>query len=675
MKLLNFNIIKLTLCLILGIVFSYCFAPTLENIVFGLLLSTVVFCSLYFWQHRKFQQPVWFGVFTFITFFFIGILVHTLNTEKIYSSHYTNLLKTKTPQILVLKIKERLKPGLYHEKYIAEVLKIDTVSASGKLLLNVAKDSTATTYPVDYVISGKLELNPIQSPLNPHQFDYRLYLEKDHVYQQVFAESKALQVMGKHVSTIYGMADKLRHFINEKLKAHHFSPSELALINALLMGQRQEIEKEIYTHYVNAGAVHILAISGLHIGIILLLLNAFFKPLTHLKYGFVIRTVLLVVILWCFALVAGFSPSVTRAVTMFTIIAIALNMKRPTNIYNTLAISMFIILLFKPMFLFEVGFQLSYMAVLGIVSVQPVLYRMLPKPKWKLFDIPWKVFTVTVAAQFGILPISLFYFHQFPGLFFLTNLIIIPFLGIILGLGILILIMAAFNILPYFLSSLYGEILSGMSRFVSWVAAKEAFLLENIAFGSTELVVFYFLIFSIVLFVTKPNPQKFITVLVAIVAVQLSSLYRMHSSNTSSLIVFHKSRHSVLGIKEKNRLKVYHTLPSLENEMFIKNFRTGEFIKHFEEDSMYSAFHFKNTHILVVDSLGVYPKKTFIPDYVLLRNSPKINLNRLIDSIHPKQIIADGSNYKSYVNRWKATCKKRKLPFHNTNEKGAFVIK
>ena len=129
--------------------------------------------------------------------------------------------------------------------------------------------------------------------------------------------------------------------------------------------------------------------------------------------------------------------------------------------------------------------------------------------------------------------------------------------------------------------------------------------------------------------------------------------------------------------KVNSELRISHNFDSiaLSKDRVITNYSVGNFITSNTLDTLQSVYQFQNKTILVIDSLGVYNVKSFEPDYVLLRNSPKINMDRVIDSIHPKHIIADGSNYTSYVNRWKQTCLKRKLPFHHTREKGAFIIK
>ena len=446
-------------------------------------------------------------------------------------------------------------------------------------------------------------------------------------------------------------------------------------MNALLLGQRQTIDKTIYNNYVNSGTIHILAVSGLHVGIILWILNFLFKPLLYLKYGNYIRPIVLVTILWSFAVIAGLSPSVTRAVTMFSIISIAMHLKRPTNIYNTLVISAFVILLFKPAFLFEVGFQMSYLAVLGIVSVQPIIYK-LWKPKFLVTDKLWQIFTVTLAAQAGVVPISLFYFHQFPGLFFISNVVVIPFLGLILGFGLLIIALALMTALPNFMVIAYSFIIDSLNTFIAWVANFEDFLLRDIPFTLLQVICCYLIITALVQ-VYKYRNFKWVAIsLIGVLCFQGVSFYNTYQTQNDAFVIFNKSRHSIIGEKHNDKLLVYHNLDSLKlsADNVLKNYKVGESINHISSDSLQAVYQFKDKTILLIDSIGVYKGLSFQPNYLVLRNSPRLNLNRVIDSLKPQQIIADASNYKTYVKRWKATCEHKKIPFHQTNEKGAFII-
>ena len=276
---------------------------------------------------------------------------------------------------------------------------------------------------------------------------------------------------------------------------------------------------------------------------------------------------------------------------MFSIVAIAMNWNRSTNVYNTLAISIFILLLIKPMFIFDVGFQLSYLAVIAIVAIQPLLYK-LWKPKFKPIDFLWKIFTVTIAAQFGVVPISLYYFHQFPSLFFISNLVIIPFLGIILALGIIVIFLALLNRLPEFLASLYGNIISIMNNVVDWVSSQEQFLFKDISISFLMVIMSYVLMVTLVRLYTKKDFNNLCLMLTSILLFQGALLYKSYTHATNSFIIFHKSRFTLIGEKNHNNLKIYHNFNSITstNDNVIKNFRVGNFINEIQYDTIKNIY-------------------------------------------------------------------------------------
>lgn len=677
MKLLNFTIIKLTICLILGIIIGYLTSIPLSVTISSTALLLLVLLIFYLIARKQFIKSIWFGILAFFVMISVGVLVTSFHNQQNFSNHYTQVISTESDSLKTIKfrIREVLKPGNYYDKYVIDLLKVSDKNTSGKTLLNIQKDTLQIPLKVDNVYVSRTDFKNLIQPLNPNQFDYKNYLKKKYIYHQLFITNESLLTVESKTITLFGIADNIRQHINKKLKPYHFKPDELAIINALLLGQRQDISEEVYTSYANAGAIHILAISGLHVGIVLLILSFILNPLERFKHGKLIKTILLVSILWSFALIAGLSASVTRAVTMFSIVAIALNLKRPTNIYNTLAISMFVILLFKPLFIFDVGFQLSYLAVFAIVVIDPLLYDFW-KPKSWIIDKFWHTFTITISAQFGIIPVSLYYFHQFPGLFFISNLIIIPFLGIILGIGIIVILLAVLNILPQFGTFIYGYIISLMNSFVGWVSKQEAFLLKDISFSLLYVIVSYVLIITFVRLLFKRNYSNLKLFLIAILIVQGAFIYNEFSKPSNDFIVFHKSRYSLLGNTINNKIVVANDFDSIlkSKNKIIKDYVVGNDINNIEEEAISPIYLLNKKHLLVIDSLGIYNIQSLKPDFVLLRQSPKINLNRLIDSLKPKQIIADGSNYKSYIARWEHICKKRKIPFHQTSKKGAFII-
>ncbi|NQX86445.1 MAG: ComEC/Rec2 family competence protein [Flavobacteriaceae bacterium] len=454
----------------------------------------------------------------------------------------------------------------------------------------------------------------------------------------------------------------------------HFSPDELAIINALVLGQRQGLPTQIYTSYVQAGAVHILAVSGLHVGLILMLLNILLKPITYLKKGKLIKIILTLTVLWSYAIIAGLSASVVRAVSMFSIVAIGMYLQRQSAIYNTLFVSLFILLVFQPTYIFDIGFQLSYLAVFAIVTFQPMLYSLVKVP-YRLLEYPWKLFTVSLSAQIGITPISLYYFHQFPGLFFISNLIIIPLLGTILGLGILIIILALAKWLPIWFAEIYGSIITMMTTFVRWIAQHEAFLFKNISFSISQVLFCYLLLGWFLILRSRRTYKNAICLLITILLFQFHFLYQKQRRANKKLIIFHKNRYSIIGIQQHKTLEIHTNIETITQETFISNYCVGAAVNLYKIDSIQAFYKLGSRSILVVDSLAIYNIKQIQPEIIVLRNSPKLNLVRLIDSLQPQLILADGSNYASYIQRWHYTCLTKKIPFHHTGKKGAYSLK
>ena len=676
MQLLNFTIIKLTICLIIGILLGYFFDL---NLVYTVSLSVIFLLLLVFdliaSKHSR-KKHSWTAIVIYMATICIGYLSMTAQNESNFRNHYTKLnQKHKDSTLLInFRVREVLKPGNFYNKYVIDILSLDSIKTSGRSLLNVAKDSTKASLKVDDIILTKTQFKELMPPLNPHQFDYKAYLKKQHIYHQLFVSNTELHTISNNKHTLFGFASLLRETINNKLQTYNFKPEELAIINALLLGQRQDISKDIYDSYTQAGAIHILAVSGLHVGIILVLLNFLFKPIEHIKHGLFFKTLLLIIVLWSFAIIAGLSASVVRAVSMFTVVAIALNLKRPTNVYNTLTISMFVLLLWKPTFLFDVGFQLSYLAVFAIVTIQPMLDK-LWHPKLRVLKFFWNIFTVTLAAQFGVIPISLYYFHQFPGLFFASNLVIIPFLGVILGLGIIVIALALVNLLPAFIADAFGAIISGMNHFVVWVADQEAFLFRNISFDLIQVFISYALIVFTIIHLKTKTYRSVVALLLAIIVSQCALLFYKSKKIENSFVVFHKSRHSIIGHKTNQQLKLYTNINDsiIQHDKTITNYKIGSHIKTTLVDSTKNVYMFNNKKLLVIDSLGIYKTTTYKPNVILLQHSPKINLERLINQLKPELIISDGSNYKSYQERWKATCEANNIPFHQTSKMGAFI--
>ncbi len=672
MKFINFAVVKLAVCLAGGISIAAIFPTNSFPLLKCLVICVSILFLVWFLERRKLKQGMLFGLLTYITFFVLGYGSYQLRDPAYQNRHYSHFYTENKTSLIQLKIRGVLKPNLRQHKYFAELLQLNSEDVHGKILVTIQKDPTSLAYKVDDVLLTSSEIETIVGPTNPHQFDYKKYLKNLGVYHQIRISDKQILQRSKGRTSLRGFSENIRNHIIQKLSETSIDKEQRVIIQALILGQRKDISKEMYGEYAAAGALHILAVSGLHVGILFLILTWLLKPLEFLKFGKRAKSILLLLFLWGFAILAGLSPSVVRAVTMFSFFALAGMLDRPTNSFNTLFLSFFTLLVFNPSWLFHVGFQLSYLAVFFILWIQPELYK-LYIPKFYLDKLLWGIITVTLAAQIGIAPLSLYYFHQFPGLFFITNIVILPFLAIILAGGLLVVFLTIIDLLPNSLGLGYNWLIKQLNGFVHWIAQQETFILTDISFSFSTMIASYALIFAVILWWKLRTNKAFLYVLAVVTILFGVGVWENRSSSKEQLVLFHKSRTTLLGYRFDGALTLLQN-DSINyfNRFPIRDYRVGSQVTGFTSEFLPRVFRYRNKTVLLLDSLGVYPSQKI--DIILLTNSPKVHLERLIDSIQPIQIVADGSNYKTYVKRWDTTCAKRNIPFHYTGEKGAYIF-
>ena len=339
---------------------------------------------------------------------------------------------------------------------------------------------------------------------------------------------------------------------------------------------------------------------------------------------------------------------------------------------------MFILLCYKPLLLFSVGFQLSYLAVFSILWIQPILANFY-HPSFYVSKRIWEIFTVTISAQLGVLPLSLFYFHLFPSLFFVSNLMIIPFLGYILGMGILIIVLACSNILPDILVSIYGSIIDSMNMLIAWVASQDIFLIQNIHFSGAMLLSTYLILITLVLFLSSRKKQWLYwmgSTLCTFLSIYGFEKYTAHKRE--ELVIFNTIGETTIGVLHQQKLSIHLQGPEISastKNFLLKNYSTETQSEVSYNPNLKNIYQYKTKRIFIIDSSGVYKISNFKPDILVLTNSPKINLNRALEHLQPKQVIVDGSNYQRDIQLWKNTCDLKNIPFHNTRTDGAFILR
>ena len=334
--------------------------------------------------------------------------------------------------------------------------------AQGKILVYHQSDKSLTPGEI-LLVSKKPE--DIASPRNPLEFDYKEYLSRQGIHNRQFL-GKDFQVVDTVSKNSFDyFLVHLRHDIGEMLKSKIPNENSAQIALALLLGQKKELDPTIREAYTQAGVMHILAVSGLHVGIIYALFILILKPLRLKREKARLYLLFVVMIIWLYAFLTGLSPSVVRAATMFSLLTLGQMRERPPSIYNVLAFSAILMITFNPDVIYEVGFQLSYLAVLGIVMIQPLILN-LWMPRNKILEYIWQLISVSIAAQLVTFPLSTFYFHVFPTFFLLGNLLILPLAFVIMQVGVPLMI---FGWIPV-VGDVLGWALSWLIRVQNYIA-------------------------------------------------------------------------------------------------------------------------------------------------------------------------------------------------------------
>ncbi|GEC71024.1 competence protein ComEC [Flavobacterium flevense] len=673
MKVLEFPLARITLGFLLGIMTAFICNPN-PKWIFGLLFIFLLTGSIFAFLVSKIPNARFYSsLLSYLISFLIGMSSLIIQTDSFRKNNYSNHNIFKKEHSVTLIIREKLKNTTYNQRYIALITSIDHTNYSGKILLNIPK-SLPKTFEVGHILRIQAYIQKNKNPDNPNQFDYGNYLNNKQIYAQLYANPTAIEQSSEFQKDSWFYIAKIRTRILHNLEKANFNSTALAVASALILGQRQDIAPEIIQDYQYAGAIHILSVSGLHVGFIFLFLNFILSPIPNTRKGSFLKLTIIVSSLFFFAFIAGLSPSIVRSVVMFSFVAIGLHLRRSVNIYHTLLVSILLILLFQPYFLYDVGFQLSYLAVFFIVWFQPVLSQ-LWKPKNKIIKYSWDILTVSFAAQIGTLPLSLYYFHQFPGLFFVTNLFVIPLLSIIMFLGIVVMAFAAINFTPFWLIKPLEWSIYLLNKIINTIASFEQFIIRDIPFNFSMLTCSYLLIIAFVIWLKKPYFKSLLWVMLAIIGFQLAVLRNnWQVRHQKEWLVFNQKRNTLIVKRQGNEVFLYSNDSAAAKSKMLNSYLIANSGQLKNQKPLQHTAYFKENKILILDSAGVFIKNSK-PDIILLTQSPKINIERMLLSLQPKLVIADGSNYKSLLAQWEMSCKKQKIPFHATAEKGYFQLK
>lgn len=603
----------------------------------------------------------------------------------IHPQYFTNYANN-TPYLTI----QIEKPFVKKSKYYKSVAQIKNIGANKKhfdktqkFYLNLKDVDEAQLPQYGDILIIKNKLFEIQEPKNPGAFNYQRFSKLKQIYFQAYLSPTDYQVMCKSCgSIIWSSIYKLRNQLMHSLKTHLNDRAVLAITSALLLGQKDYITPEIQEMYADTGAMHILAVSGLHVGILLMLLSAILKPLGNKPGGKTLKALIIIAIIWLYAGITGFAPSVTRAALMFSLYLIGDVLNRSKNIYNVLAASAFLILLFKPNMIAEVGFQLSYAAVFSIVWLYPYIYNTFYFSN-RIIDFFWSISAVSLAAQIGTFPISMYYFNQFPLTFFIANLVAIPSASVIFigGVGLLF-----FGYISNGVAAFIGLFLERVIQTLNFILHN----LEQLPFATFQFnqVSFYipflialFFISIIIWFITRQRFGLIASSICLLIMCFSYSITKQKRNTQNQLVIYYEYKNVILNwIQGKsstlltnqtaysNKLNRYLFKPAHNYFGTSKNIQPKQLV-----DNLFIIN--KQTVLLINSNLFDAIHLPFKIDLLVLADNPYINLRYLKNTLNFKQVVFAANNNTYNLNRWKSHCDELSIPFYNIKEQGAFVWK
>ena len=629
MRFVNTPILTILLGLIGGIAITDVIAPSFLFAISSCICLLLTLAIHQFLATKRYAFRHGIVIHVGLTSVAVGILITILHTPTYNSKHYTQKLNANEYYTLEADIIEQTSQTDYGTTFKAELLTANHTSTEGKILCffpsKTITDDVRTLAPTDrLVFVGKY--TPISPPKNPYQFNYKRYMERKGVYGRT--EVVAFSVVKNNTTGFMGSIARTRSHLAIVIDKY-FNQESSALLKTLLLGKRTDLDNEVYQHYVDAGAVHILAISGLHVGIITAILLLLLQKMPNLGFYRPLRYFILLAGLWAFAFIAGASPSVLRATVMFSFVGLSTLMRRKQGRFDALMLSMLFLLLINPYYLYDVGFQLSYAAVFSIMKFYPVM-RKWWQPENKYLQWIWSLFLVGLSAQIVVLPISLYYFHQFPILFFVSNLVVVPLLQPILIGSIIALCLGSFGILPYAIVFVLEKLIALMNFLVAFIAHQEMFIIRNIPFTTPLLLSSLLTVFILIVFVHYRKYKVLIALLLSVILFQgVLFYYKYQLETTEEMLVFSKYKQKVITIRQGDKLSIYQT-DTISPDPVVMNYIKNKGVSNIELKKMPYILRFKQKNYLLMDSLGVYPKsKQVVIDSVIFLQKPKINLDRM----------------------------------------------
>ena len=654
------------------------------QLIFALVLSACLLLLSLFFKIKSYRYQ-YLNALPLI----LGLIINGFSLSLVSNGRLSTSILTVAPQAVLARVYE-----IPQQKSSSVKLNLQLIAfyknnkwekCKGKMIAFVLDTSFKSKYGDHIILKSKIQ--NLQEPANPRQFSFKQYLNQQGISYQSFVKTGEYFVLNQNsANPIFKSAYYLREKLLAQLK-HYLPASQVGIAEGLLIGYTNDIDDETYNTYKNTGVLHVLSVSGLHVGILVTafgwLLSLFIKNRSP-------RNALLLAILWIYAFVTGLGPAVLRATFMFSLVLIGFALKRRVHILNTLAASAFILLCYRPNFLFDTGFQLSYLALLGIVSFEPVFSATLALENYYL-DKAWKLIPVSFAAQLATFPLSVYYFHQFPNYFLLANLWAIPFSFLAMYSALAAALLAWLPIIGGFVASVCAGFIQLLSWGIATVLRIPGSLSNYLYLNKLETWLIYGLIVCLLFLLYSKNSKSFIAILLFAIALEASflldkiNLHRQHIAwaysikKGSALSFSHGSHTIVLGTSNARpdsklwNMNIYNQMSYLSKGNFTylpytEDFHSSYFIK---KGSL--VFFGKKKFLLLNYQSDTLQNFTGTVDALIVSCSHN-RIPSLLNALKPKLVLVNNNLNFAQARKWRFYCQQFAIPFYYLGESPALIL-
>lgn len=641
--------LRLLIPTVSGILFCKFISPSLNLFIVGVVSFAIIITS-FFLSKRKVYSHRWI--------FGLGILLFLFTLSTQYYQYRLEQVSFDFPEGKTSYIGEVIDLPQQKTRSIACEVNL-TYPIKKKVMLYLEPDSNSQHLnPGDELIVW-VQLQPFKNLGNPDEFDYKGYMQNKGFSGSAYVGSINWSRTGRESKSIRSKALRVRAKMLHLYKMFNLDDDAYSFISALTLGYKADLSDNLKEAFRASGTSHVLAVSGLHVGVIYLIIITFFSFLGRRGKTFIIKQLLVLFFLWSYVFVAGMPVSVVRAAIMLSLVCIGSILNKNGLTYNTLAVAAFFILVINPFYLFDVGFQLSFAAVFSILFFQPKLSK-LYTPKTKVVGYVWSLFTVSLAAQLGVFPLGLYYFGTFPTYFFITNLLVVPLIAVIFYSTALLIFISLFSSLNLsFLQLLHNVVIvflqfliKSVLQIVYFFESLPLSVLEGLSITAFQVVLIFMIIFTLSFYILKRHTREMIIFLASVALLSFTYSFSHLKKPFDQFVVYNSYNNSDMGYVIDGQ-KI--AMPIVANQ---------------------TVSHPCSTIIVLTENCfkSKMSNQVVPVDLLILASDNTFSVKELIAFFEPRKIVIDATIGRYAAENIKKECEKFHVPFHDISISGAFSV-